>query len=97
MSGSAVVGKLGMWDAFFPTLEIWLDQHVEKSLQASVDHSGLPIRLRVVGGGEEQLYTKLSHQGIPKVSHELDIPVEDDGLGQSMEPNNFSKEQINNM
>src|SRR3954470_11096753 len=48
----AVVGKLGVWDAFLPIFKILLYQHAEKCAKASDDDLGLSISLRMRGGRE---------------------------------------------
>ena len=55
----AIVGELRHGVVVFPLLDVLLDECSEKSGEGAVHHFGLAIRLRVVGGREEELDAEL--------------------------------------
>src|SRR3954470_1969925 len=58
----AVVGKLGVRNAFLPVFKVLFYQNTEECAKASIDALGLSIGLRMRAGREEELDAELGHE-----------------------------------
>ena len=62
------------------------------ALQPLVHYLGLSVRLRMVASARCQLCAHQAKELLPKSAHEVAIPVTDDGLWETMQPENVPKE-----
>lgn len=63
-------------------------------LEGAVHYLNLSNCLCVARDGEKQFRAKLCPQGLPKITHKIDIAVGDNGLGHSMQSHNFPEKQV---